>query len=64
MPRKKSSLFNKKRKSKKKSRKDLQGSIINSAIVVLSLLLVAFIFSFTTKQTHNGVPIEITFPEA
>ena len=63
MPRKKSSFFNKKKKSKKGSRKDLQGSIINSAIVVLSLLLVAFIFSFTTKQTHNGVPIEITFPD-
>ena len=63
MPRKKSSFFNKKKKSKKGSRKDLQGSIINSAIVVLSLLLVAFIFSFTTKQAHNGVPIEITFPD-
>ena len=63
MPRKKSSFFNKKKKSKKGSRKDLQGTIINSAIVVLSLLLVAFIFSFTTKQTHNGVPIEITFPD-
>jgi hypothetical protein len=62
MPHKKSSFFNKKKKSKKGSRKDLQGTIINSAIVVLSLLLVAFIFSFTTKQTHNGVPIEITFP--
>ena len=62
MSRKKSSLFTKKGKSKKGSRKDLQGTIINSAIVVLSLLLVAFIFSFTTKQTHNGVPIEITFP--
>ena len=63
MPRKKSSFFNKKKKSKKGSRRDLQGTIINSAIVVLSLLLVAFIFSFTTKQTHNGVPIEITFPD-
>jgi hypothetical protein len=63
MPHKKSSFFNKKKKSKKGSRKDLQGTIINSAIVVLSLLLVAFIFSFTTKQTHNGVPIEIIFPD-
>lgn len=63
MPRKKSSLFTKKRKLNKGSRKDFQGSMINSAIVVLSLLLVAFIFSFTTKQTHNGVPIEITFPD-
>ena len=63
MPRKKSSLFTKKRKLNKGSRKDFQGSMINSAIVVLSLLLVAFIFSFITKQTHNGVPIEITFPD-
>ena len=62
MPRKKSALFSKKKRSKRGGQKDLQGSLINSAIVVLSLLLVAFIFSFTTRQTHHGVPIEVTFP--
>mgnify|MGYP001160862439 FL=1 len=62
MPQKKSALFSKKKKSKRGGHKDLQGSLINSAIVVLSLLLVAFIFSFTTRQTHHGVPIEVTFP--
>ena len=62
MPRKKSALFSKKKRSKRGGQKDLQGSLINSAIVVLSLLSVAFIFSFTTRQTHHGVPIEVTFP--
>ena len=62
MPWKKSALFRKTKKSKKGGHKDLQGSLINSAIVVLSLLLVAFIFSFTTRQTHHGVPIQVTFP--
>ena len=62
MPWKNSSLFSKKKKSKRGGHKDLQGSLINSAIVVLSLLLVAFIFSFTTRQTHHGVPIKVTFP--
>ena len=51
------------KKSKRSSHKDFQGSLLNSAIVVLSLLLVAFIFSFTTRQTHHGVPIEVTFPD-
>ena len=36
--------------------------VINSAIAILSLLLVAFIFSFSDRQTQSGVPIEVTFP--
>jgi len=36
--------------------------LVNSAIAILSLLLVAFIFSFSNRQTQSGVPIEITFP--
>jgi len=28
----------------------------------MSLLLVAFIFSFSQRQTQTGVPIEVTFP--
>jgi len=36
--------------------------IINSAIAILSLLLVAFIFSFSNRQTQSGIPIEVTFP--
>lgn len=36
--------------------------IVNSAIAILSLLLVAFIFSFSERQTQSGVPIEVKFP--
>jgi len=36
--------------------------LVNSAIAILSLLLVAFIFSFSNRQTQSGVPIEVTFP--
>jgi len=43
-------------------RRDIKGSLINSAIVILSLLLVAFIFSFSNRQIQTGIPIEITFP--
>ena len=48
-------------------RKKSQGTaqrtgLINTAIAVMSLLLVAFIFSFSGKQTQSGVPIEVQFP--
>ncbi|MAO87050.1 MAG: hypothetical protein CMF86_02955 [Candidatus Marinimicrobia bacterium] len=36
--------------------------LVNSAIAILSLLLLAFIFSFSNRQIQTGVPIEITFP--
>lgn len=36
--------------------------VVNSAIAILSLLLVAFIFSFSERQTQSGVPIEVKFP--
>ena len=36
--------------------------LINAAIAVMSLLLVAFIFSFSGRQTQTGVPIEVKFP--
>ncbi len=60
--RKKNSLLFDSRISRPKKRKDIQGTIVNSAIVILSLLLVAFIFSFSNRQVQNGVPIEVTFP--
>jgi hypothetical protein len=48
--------------SRPNKRRDIKGSLINSAIVILSLLLIAFIFSFSNRQIQSGVPIEITFP--
>ncbi|MFQ6678371.1 MAG: LytR C-terminal domain-containing protein [Fidelibacterota bacterium] len=60
--RKKNKLLYKSRANTPKKRKDIQGTIVNSAIVVLSLLVVAFIFSFSNRQIQTGVPIEVTFP--
>ncbi|MDB9884285.1 LytR C-terminal domain-containing protein [Candidatus Marinimicrobia bacterium] len=50
--------------SRKKTRavKTQKMGVINSAIAILSLLLVAFIFSFSERQTQSGVPIEVRFP--
>ena len=36
--------------------------LVNSGIAVMSLLLVAFIFSFSERQVQSGVPIEVKFP--
>ena len=36
--------------------------LVNSGIAVMSLLLVAFIFSFSDRQTQTGVPIQVKFP--
>ena len=36
--------------------------LINSGIAIMSLLLVAFIFSFSDRQTQTGVPIQVKFP--
>ena len=48
---------------RKKSRGNAQRTgLINTAIAVMSLLLVAFIFSFSGRQTQGGVPIEVKFP--
>lgn len=44
-------------------RRDVQSTLINAAIAVLSLILLAFIFSFSNRQTRHGVPIEVQFPE-
>ncbi|MEA1882064.1 MAG: LytR C-terminal domain-containing protein [Candidatus Marinimicrobia bacterium] len=58
--RKSSKLFSTPRK---KSRgKTQRTGLINAGIAVLSLLLVAFIFSFSGRQTQSGVPIEVKFP--
>ena len=47
---------------KKSAGKAQKMGLVNSAIAILSLLLVAFIFSFSNRQTQSGVPIEVTFP--
>ncbi len=58
--RKSSKLFS---RSRKKSRGGKQRmGLVNTGIAVLSLLLVAFIFSFSGRQTQRGIPIEVKFP--
>jgi hypothetical protein len=59
--RKKSRLFSRKH-SKKKRGAPKQGTLINSAIAVLSIFLIAFIFSFSQRTAQKGIPIEVTFP--
>lgn len=48
--------------SRNRTRHKLSGMVINSGIAVLSLLLIAFVFSFSSQQTQSGVPIEVSFP--
>ncbi len=60
--RKNNKFFFSSKSSRPAKRRDIKGSLINSAIVILSLLLVAFIFSFSNRQIQTGIPIEITFP--
>jgi len=60
--RKNNKFFFSSKSSRPAKRRDIKGSLINSAIVILSLLLVAFIFSFSNRQNQTGIPIEITFP--
>ncbi len=59
--RKSSKLFSTPRK-KTRGNKVKQMGLINAGIAVMSLLLVAFIFSFSGNQIQMGVPIEVKFP--
>ena len=59
--RKSSKLFSSPRK-KNRGNKFNQMGLVNSGIAVMSLLLVAFIFSFSERQVQSGVPIEVKFP--
>jgi len=61
----KSSRYNLNRKKKSKVKKAKQMGIINAGIAVMSVLLFAFIFSFSNRQTQTGVPIKaVTFPSS
>ncbi len=63
LKRRKSSIFFSTPGSKKsRGKKSQRMGLINAAIAVMSLLLVAFIFSFSGRQTQSGVPIEVKFP--
>ena len=60
---KRSKSFKKISGTRKNSRgKKQRMGLINTGIAVMSLLLVAFIFSFSGRQTQSGIPIEVKFP--
>lgn len=56
---------NKKRRSRNQSKKKIQSPnmFLNGAISIVGVLLVGFIISFSRNASHNGVPVEVTFPE-
>ena len=59
----KSSRFNLNRKKKSNTKKAKQMGIVNAGIGVMSVLLFAFIFSFSNRQSQTGIPIKaVTFP--
>ena len=51
----------KRQNSQKKS--ESLGMALNAAIAVAGNILLGFIYSFSKNQTHQGVPIRVTFPE-
>ena len=60
---KKSSRFSLFRTGRSKVQKAKQMGIINAGIAVMSVLLFAFIFSFSSRQSQSGVPLRaVTFP--
>ena len=50
------SNFNKKRLQK-------QNVLLNGAIAIVGILIMGFFISFSKNLTHNGIPLEVTFPE-
>jgi|TARA_Y100000294_G_scaffold128963_1_gene120656 hypothetical protein len=52
------------KKSKSKNSKDtsIKNIFLNSLIFILTVFIGVFIYSFSTKQMHNGKSFEITFP--
>lgn len=61
----KSARFNLNRNKNSNTKKAKQTGIVNAGIGIMSVLLFAFIFSFSNRQTQNGVPIKaVTFPSS
>ena len=58
----KSSRNLKRNKSKKSKDTSVKNIFLNSLIFILTVFIGVFIYSFSTKQVHNGNSFEITFP--
>ncbi len=58
----KSSRNLKKNKTKKLNDTLVRNIFLNSLIFILTVFIGVFIYSFSTKQVHNGNSFEITFP--
>jgi hypothetical protein len=53
----------KKIKKKKHRTFSIGSALLNGLIGVLSIFLIAFIYSISQKSVRNGVPMNVTFPE-
>ena len=58
----KSSRNLKKVKSKKSKDNSVKNIFLNSLILILTIFIGVFIYSFSTKQVHTKTSFEITFP--
>ena len=51
------------KKHNRQKKSESLGMALNAAIIVAGILLLGFIYSFSKNQTHQGVPIQVTFPK-
>ena len=53
-----------KKKVRRKSKKLNQQSLtLNTAMGIVGVILLGFIYSFSKNTSHTGIPIEVNFPE-
>tara|TARA_B100001250_G_scaffold82023_1_gene67698 strand:+ start:14247 stop:14792 length:546 start_codon:yes stop_codon:yes gene_type:complete len=53
-----------KKKARRKSKKLNQQSLtLNTAMGIVGVILLGFIYSFSKNTSHTGIPIEVNFPE-
>ncbi len=48
---------------KKQNKQNHQHTTLNTAIGIVGVLLLGFIYSFTQNNAYKGVPIDVTFPQ-
>lgn len=58
-------MFRKNRNRSKRNKKKLQkqNMFLNGAIAIVGIFIMGFFISFSKNLTHNGIPLEVTFPE-
>ena len=58
-------MFRKNRNRSKRNKKKLQkqNMFLNGAIAIAGIFIMGFFISFSKNLTHNGIPLEVAFPE-